>query len=358
MENSDRRDRMERTADFQALLTAGLGLSDTNTDSRQQRFYDYLLDETFKQTGLQAVAEALAQNIDRMHGRATLPLTVFNYGRMFQEVYARICIEHDRDTNAPHHPKQSDTSEFTEDDLQFFSDIERTLSEWILEGSDSESSIDFRTSYSHVAGVAAFENDYRLNGIGKQIEDFGGSLIIQAWTLFESLSEDLWEAAVNSHPTVLGELRGKGGKVDPQVSFKEIQKHGFNVRAQMGTILKGKVAFTSLKAIREAYSLAFSDQSTSIDSILNDPWLQYASAIRNVLIHQRGIVDEPCRKQIAGVPNAPKITIGQKFPLTGTVCAELCDACRSRSTWLVNAVHGWLIGHPEKFSGDGDDREW
>ena len=118
----------------------------------------------------------------------------------------------------------------------------------------------------------------------------------------------------------------------------------------MGTILRSKrndISFRALEDIQDAYELAFTEQGKSIIDILSDPSLKYAAAVRNLLIHKRGLVDTEFKRQTVGIAGVPVVKDGHKFPLTGKLSAELADTCRCSAVWLVMAVHGWIIGHPE-----------
>ncbi len=126
----------------------------------------------------------------------------------------------------------------------------------------------------------------------------------------------------------------------------------------MGTILKerGELSFRSLNGIREAYQRAFSKKGGSVLNALDEPGLRYAAAVRNLLIHKRGIVDTEFLDQVAGIPDLPPLSAGDRFPLTGKICRELSDACRGSAIWLVNAVHAWIIGNPDRLP-EGTDGE-
>ena len=334
--------RFKRIEDFQKTLSAGSGVS-LIPDVRGQRFDEDLKSGAFSQTGLHEVASSLMDNIRRLGAQARLPMSFFNYGRIFQEAYVRICEKHGKSPDAP-----LVSPGYSPEEMKLAADIEMDLRKWILESTDHSTEIGWATDHFDVAGIAAFE----LPQIQIDVENLGGLLLIQAWTIFESLSEDLWAAALNWHPTKLAAFSGQSA-----VAFDELQRNQFNVRSKMGTILKNssKVSFRSLVAIQEAYALAFTEQSQSIHEILNDPGLRYAAAVRNVLIHKRGKVDAEFFKQIVGIAGVPKLEHNDKFPLTGDISAKLADSCRGCAAWLVNAVHAWLLGHPEKMPPGADD---
>ena len=109
-----------------------------------------------------------------------------------------------------------------------------------------------------------------------------------------------------------------------------------------------------MNAIRLAYHEAFSKDSKGIDAVLDDDGLQYAAAVRNLLIHKRGIVDDAFKRQTRSVvPDPYPFEEGKPFPLTGILCAELVDSCRCCAIWLVVEVHDWIIRHSEPRGDDG-----
>jgi hypothetical protein len=287
-----------------------------------------------------------------------MPFSVFDYGRRYQEVYGKFISE----------PAKFSSEQISEDEARHFYAVERAW-KWII-GVESHGSAMEGGTFNDVAGFAVYANglgEYFEKRRKSQIGAFISSLLIQAYALFESLAEDLWEAAINSHPTILGELKGTsrgkfkvrhsdpGGqqKSDPSVrmSFDDLQKNRFNVGSKIGTILKRRsdIGFRSIYDIRASYHRAFERQEKAIDEILDHPQLQYAAAVRNLLVHKRGIVDKEFKEQVSGVPDVPHFTENEPFPLTGKICAELSDSCRNCSILLVNAVHAWIIGHPEKW---------
>lgn len=353
--------------DFQSAMMAGSGMSSLPGDPRLVAFGQRLESGEFANSGLANVASNLMENVHRLDALAHMPMEVFNYGRRFQEVYSKFISE----------PAKVESPSMSEDQIRHFQ-AERRVWAWILGNESHESDIGSITSLNDVAGFAVAPQTWGPHydeRRSSQISSFVSSILIQAWSSFESLSEDLWEAAINFHPTILGELKGKPrskfraprsqalaqpqGQGQPtgsqtaesnvRMSFDDLQINQFNVRSKMGTILKrrGDIAFRSIYDIRESYHRAFRDQSKDIDDVLDDPKLQYAAAVRNLLIHKGGIVDKEFRNQVSLVPEVPVVNDKERFPLTGKLCAELSDTCRTCSMLLTNLVHAWIIGHPE-----------
>jgi len=328
---------MRKLIDFQAIMFGGSGLT-VGDDVRGRLFDERLKSGEFAKSGLQDVAANLMENIRRLLAHGQLPSSVFNYGRRYEAVYAKFFAE----------PARTTVEGCSEEQVRHFQAHERTW-QWILGREQHPTDIGAVTFGNDVAGFAAVPEPvpYLEEQKRKQIAAFAGSIVIEAWTLFESLSEDLWEAALNFHPTVLGNLKGKA-----RFTFDDLQRNGFDVRNKMGTILKRQkdVGFRTLWDIRDSYSLAFSVQAAPIEAVLDDKTLKYAAAVRNLLIHKRGVIDQEFCNQTSGIPDIPEFDPNGPpivFPISGELCAKLTDSRRASACWLVNAVHAWIIGHPE-----------
>jgi hypothetical protein len=154
--------------------------------------------------------------------------------------------------------------------------------------------------------------------------------VVSAWTAFETLAGDLWEAALNLHPQILALLRGTSGRIEKQARTKgqcesrevpgdegegdtddgdedkasgrkasleainRLTKGAYDLSGMMGTLLRREFSFRSLYGIRTAYSCAFDQrkrkaQVKAIDAALSDLSLYALSRVRNLIVH-RGLV--------------------------------------------------------------------
>ena len=155
------------------------------------------------------------------------------------------------------------------------------------------------------------------------------STVINTWTAFETLAGDLWVKSVNDFPSGLASLKGSRKRITPgnrgkssssplfdnlhvgteKLSEKsiplgiieKITKGRYDLSSMMGDLLvaAGRVKFTSLSSIREAYSLAFDDKShklrpyiDEIDDSLAQKGLDAIALVRNLLVHKAGLADE------------------------------------------------------------------
>jgi hypothetical protein len=183
------------------------------------------------------------------------------------------------------------------------------------------------------------------------------SYLTTGWTIIETMSADLWESALNAHPSSLANLTGapkrlKGGqtnqsgsvsKESKSVRLDEISKHEFNVAHKMGTILRGRFEFSSLDGIREAYASAFDKESAEIDRAITDKSLDALSAIRNVIVHRDAVADtEYIRKAkfLSSLP--PAATVGHHLLLDGDIVARLLKPAITAANQLFVATDNWL----------------
>jgi hypothetical protein len=208
-----------------------------------------------------------------------------------------------------------------------------------------------------IDAMVAYTGDF----LEKGIESMLSGMVVEGWTAFETLAGDLWEAAVNAHPTGLSELKGGGSDNEAGsqtqeraalIAIKLVQKYGFNVADVMGTLRKeeGKAAFTTLKEIKETYARAFWEHSDSIKKALGDPSVEAISQARNVIVHKAGICDKKYEDRVKGgrLSPLPPIQAGQPLGLDGAIVKGLLDSAFACAGRLIQAVDGWLDGHPEK----------
>lgn len=183
------------------------------------------------------------------------------------------------------------------------------------------------------------------------------SYVTTGWTMIETMSGDLWEAALNAHPSSLANLTGspkrlKGGQINkssPQtakesksVPLDAISRHGFNVANKMGTILRTKFDFASLDGIREAYSCAFTERAAQIERALTDPSLDALSAVRNVIVHRDANADGEYLKKTKALSSLPKAEIGQHIIFDGDMVVRLLKPAITAANQLLIAVDDWL----------------
>lgn len=128
------------------------------------------------------------------------------------------------------------------------------------------------------------------------------SSIVWIWTLFEITAAKLWEHILNTGFDNIGkdalsrfskkgmtsvedDIRGKYIKLD------YLEKFNYNIRDNVGSILRHYFDFSCLAGITDAYSLAF-PRSTTIEKTLRSETLNILAESRHLIVHKAGIIDE------------------------------------------------------------------
>jgi hypothetical protein len=194
------------------------------------------------------------------------------------------------------------------------------------------------------------------------LEAMLSSVVTGMWTAFETMAGDLWEASLNVHPEGLAELKGKRKRLskgaDAESSFSEardetepanlksvplneILRHRFKIEDKMGTVLRTQRRFDHLVGIKEAYAIAFHKKAERIDEPLQHEGIEALNALRNLIVHRSGIVDQTYAKKAAalGIPTAP---IGSAIALDGQIVRDLMVNAIVPSYELMVAVDDWI----------------
>jgi hypothetical protein len=200
--------------------------------------------------------------------------------------------------------------------------------------------------------IRALEVLKLLSATGKSevidgMEAILAAMLVNTWTAFETLSGDLWEAALTCHPKTLSELSGgkskeTSGKDDRAIPLILLQKYEFDLSTAMGTILKERnIRFDKLEDIRQNYARAFRDDSV-VAEVLSDPSLDSLSAVRNLFVHRAGVVDQKYLNRTKNLPNVPSAAIGEPILLDGEIVSKLTRPVMLRGIALLTAVDDWL----------------
>jgi hypothetical protein len=176
------------------------------------------------------------------------------------------------------------------------------------------------------------------------------SLVIGAWSAFESMAGDLWEEALNQNPADLAQLKKGKNNNGPSksVDLDIIQLHDFDLRKKMGTILRRRYEFSRLSSIRDAYNAAFNTSAHKIDAALKHDSLDALSIVRNVLVHNAGRADERYLGRAKSIQSLPKVALNELLPLDGEIVVGLIKPALIQGSNLLAAVDDWLHKHPSR----------
>ena len=297
-------------------------------------------------------AKAFLSNIEQLGEAALTPLLLVVYARAQQSINDQACLQvfGDLESRTLDDPR---VEEFTAAAKQHWA-------RWDAANSPAD-------AFGQQIFLAAGELDQLQDGqlsVRRGLEATLRGIVLGAWTAFEVLSSDLWEAAVNAYPRKLAALKGdtsvlrrpkpsfgafQDAASEPTSSGKLVrldflQANDFNLSSKMGTVLRERFNFQVLGGIQEAYLSAFAQPDSRVRSIFLDPVLDALASTRNVLAHRSGVVDEQFinqhRRLSALQTIFPVATAGSRLTLSGLRTHQLIQPVLSLAAELVLVVDG------------------
>jgi hypothetical protein len=133
-------------------------------------------------------------------------------------------------------------------------------------------------------------------------ESLGGAareLILQGavlcWGAFEVFSPDCFIAHLNANPgctlALLGDPVAKRRFELSKVSLATLAAHKFGLSERMGTLLAQQQDLSDIYSVKSVYQALFT-HNENLSEALNDPDLRLLSLRRNLIVHQRGVIDQ------------------------------------------------------------------
>jgi len=308
---------------------------------------------------IKSVASAFAGNVDRIDSLARMPAGLFFWGTMLGHHYA---VAHN----------QILTSNFdssvtvSEDDAQAIDRLVQSMTAESITQVNADPSLESTIWFEGNRNIKRLER-YLENVLPLAIEAVLSGIVVGAWTAVESLAGDLWEEAINLCPRGLSELKGTKNRInkmsrgyepdsDPGVQEESRQQnlaksvsiariHEFtrgtcNLEKRMGSLLRGRQDFQSLRKIRTAYAVAFLDDAhpEQIDAALCREALDGLSITRNVIAHGAGIADKEYEEKSNRASILPTLTAGKKLDLDAMLVKGIVDPAIEACVELIVAV--------------------
>jgi hypothetical protein len=176
------------------------------------------------------------------------------------------------------------------------------------------------------------------------IQAWLAALVTGTWTAYEAMAEGLWEAALNACPRGLAELKGNRNSTedDRKVPLKVLQKYNYDLSHHMGTILSGRYNFDRLDGMRDAFGDAFPPQATEIRQIVANKALDTLALVRNLIVHNGGIIDDAYLRRKSDLPPKLVAVLGSAIHLDGEIVAEVIRPVIDAGQRLLQAVDKWI----------------
>jgi len=226
-------------------------------------------------------------------------------------------------------------------------DVQAELQRW-----DAEYLEKIKPESEKVKEIVDYLNGFEEQSFKQAISALLSSVVVFSWTGFECLCTDTWVEAVNSRPSALARSAASSADKDSNdaaeygrpsgksVPFELIAKNSFDLRGCMGEILKAKFEFTSVRKIKKAYVAAFG-KLPEFDAIFDDPEVVKLQAIRNLIVHRAGLVDEAFNSRMNLA-----LPVGSQYEFIGQDAGQYVSASIRRGLQLVKFVDDYLTAHP------------
>lgn len=292
---------------------------------------------------LRGPATAFFENVVRLQTLLLLPIVASAYSRLFEQKKAEAVSITTTPVDDPGYNEAIDEA------------ITYLCLKWMAESTDETRGI-----FIHRYGAKTF---FRLSSgpIRAGSEAILVSQLTGMWTAFESLAGDLWTCAVNAHPQVLAKLEGSKNRISNSQKERERQQSDtsgtverelldkfsrgtYDLRHKMGNVLRESFSFIKLSGIRVAYSRAFSERYEKIDAALSNRALDALNAIRNVIVHNAGRIDDEYFDKAKSLPTIPRGAIGEQIAFDGLMVEALAKPVFEISRDLIAAVDSWIVG--------------
>jgi hypothetical protein len=292
-----------------------------------------------KTTALQQVVEVFLQNTKLAISISGLPSRLHYFGKRLQlaQIAANMMLFND-----PHYERFDMPGDKIEEYIQL---VERLLS--------GETEGPFKIEISGVTTSHLY--GYFEEPVKSAYETMMRSQIILIWSAFETLAGDLWETALNCHPKELSQL--KNNQTQPQNSQKDksdgksiktwiLEDYDYDLSSHMGTVLRDRFTFQSLKIIQEAYLSAFPTScGVGRASFWQDPSLKAVCALRNVIVHRAGVIDKQFMDTKGDWSRIDHLKEGDLFVPDGIMLQFLFREFFQFCQLMVESVDGWLAAN-------------
>jgi hypothetical protein len=193
----------------------------------------------------------------------------------------------------------------------------------------------------------------------KMLETLMASQIILMWSAFETLARDLWKAALNCHPVTLAELSGtlaqphsrgtkrKRGNPDKTIELSVIVGHEYKLGKRMGTILAVKYKFDKMDDIIRAYRAAFPNTcKLNEKAFWANRSLRAMCAMRNVIVHRRGLIDSKFLYQRGDEPSLAHYQRRQALTLDGVMLQSILKGFVVFCVQIFQEADNWIVSNP------------
>ncbi len=268
--------------------------------------WEHLAKRTYQFTACTESAAAFQMNMERVNGLLMLPGYAFMSGGEWQVAVKAV---------AERYFKDMPSDEEFEEKREEIAALANAARKSVLSKRTAESSMN--VFYTACYNIEVFAGDFpRLHG---WLHDIFKSAIIQSWTAFEVLAEDLNCGAREKHSECFP-----------------------------SNVLTGKsYTFRRLEALCESFKRAFCDDA-HINAVVRSKDVKTLALLRHLLVHKGGFVDQQFLSQCSEEPVVNEFSmfgLDQEIKMNGGMVRSLVDPCTRRGYELIKLVDDWMTAY-------------
>jgi hypothetical protein len=162
--------------------------------------------------------------------------------------------------------------------------------------------------------------------------------IVLCWGAFEVLARDCFIAHLNANPSctiaLLSDPIAKRRFELSKISLETLAAHDFDLSGRMGNLLALQQDLSDINSVKAIYQALF-PKDAKLSDALSDLNLRLLSLRRNLIIHQRGIVDSMYKDST----NCSQVVGARVAIFSDDLSAHLVTTIRA-STTILDAVSG------------------
>jgi hypothetical protein len=294
---------------------------------------------SMKTEALRPVAGPFIGSRERVDQLAQMPLAI-----------AGLSAERARGGNyvSPGHPPSGTIERFLVDKEGNSRNISIKGPWWLLKGLDDPEELKRRVH--EAKDIIDF---FLIAGGAGSLQAWLSSLLLGAWTAFETFAGDFWEAPRSVHPQTLASLFSKSATRDAKgrgksLPMRHLEEDHYDLQNKMGTVLRDhRRNFQRLDGVAEAYQRAFPKGClVSRDMFWKNHEVRSLCAIRNVIVHRAGILDEAFQRQRCHDPRLAHYKVGDQLSLDGELVQQMIGGLVAFIETLITEVAGWILANP------------
>jgi hypothetical protein len=172
--------------------------------------------------------------------------------------------------------------------------------------------------------------------ISDSLQELVQEAIVMIWGTFEVFISDSVRSIANASPKKAVDLFSGPTKKylpNPPIPMEKLIEYKFNLSKSMGDIFFAGTRLDSLPSMKDTLKVLYPD-ATALHTILKDDALWKLWQRRNLIVHRRGMVDQPYLSK-----TGDKVDLGERIHLKATYIEEAAILVRDAGIELISTIN-------------------